>query len=324
MNKDKGILLNIYLDAESTILDKKINMIVGGDSCGKTRIFNLFNYKDNYVPKPRERYSYISGISPEDVFLSNNDARDAAFNLSFLQKTISHLELLEKKFGPTFRTDLTTVYNHILAEYVLKDDASKSKILDYLNVKIKEVLKHMPKLIDMDFGLASINFVDPMSFSIGLSQEYSIYGRNIELYSMSSTERYIFTTLMNYKYNPELFGKTIVIDDFGLGMELETLTRYLLAISEIAKERNIRFILFANAKSYIVAKSYSNFLEDVDVIALENKEQFSHSGIKLPPKMTLTVAGPLVLRKWQLAYTRNPQLVGMGSVCCTKTDIKKD
>ena len=325
MNKDKGILLNIYLDAESTILDKKINMIVGGDSCGKTRIFNLFKYKDNYVPKPRERYSYISGISPEDVFLSNNDARDAAFNLSFLQKTISHLELLEKKFGPTFRTDLTTVYNHILAEYVLKDDASKSKILDYLNVKIKEVLKHMPRLIDMYFGLTSINFMDPMSFSVGLYQEYSIYGRKISLSSMSSTERYIFTTLMNYKYNPELFGKTIVIDDFGLGMEIETLTRYLFAILEIAKERNIRFILFANnAKGYIAAKSYSNFLEDVDVIALENKEQFSHSKIKSPPRMTLTVAGPLVLRKWQLAYVRNPELIGMGSTWCTKTDIKKD
>lgn len=84
MSKDNGVLLNIYLDKDSIILDKKINMIVGGDSCSKTRIFNLFKYEDNYVPKPRERYSYISGISPEDVFLSNNDARGAAFDLSFL------------------------------------------------------------------------------------------------------------------------------------------------------------------------------------------------------------------------------------------------
>lgn len=261
MSKDNGVLLNIYLGKDSIILDKKINMIGGGDSSGKTRIFNLFKYKDNYVPKPRERYSYISGISPEDIFLSNNDARDAAFDLSFLEKTIAHSEALENKFGAIFKTDLATIYNHILAEYVLKDDASKSRVLDYLNVKIKEVLKYMPKLIDMDFGLTSINFIDPMSFSIGLSQGYSIYGRNIELYSMSSTERYIFTTLMNYKYNPELFGKTIVIDNFGLGMETETLIRYLFAISEIAKERNIKFILFPNN-----AKAYNCFLIMLNLI----------------------------------------------------------
>lgn len=135
MSKDNGVLLNIYLDKDSIILDKKINMIVGGDSCGKTRIFNLFKYEDNYVPKPRERYSYISGISPDDVFLSNNDARGAAFDLSFLQKTIAHSEVLENKFGPTFRTDLTTVYRYKKGLKMIKMSIFAAVAIDELKKK---------------------------------------------------------------------------------------------------------------------------------------------------------------------------------------------